>query len=98
MAGHIMALTAFFVKPDPKASILPIDIFDRHSEGCPDAGKGIDHQRNQGAVATAPAGRLSGQWHRSAGGSLLATAAAVFPRLTTCLGPRTAVAGFVATI
>jgi hypothetical protein len=53
MAGHLMALTAFLVQPNPGAAALHVNILHAHFGDGADAREGEDHQRDQGAIAQA---------------------------------------------
>ena len=56
MAGHLVALAAFFMQAHPRPPSLHIDVLDAHLlGGRADAGEGIGHQGNQGAIAQAHA-------------------------------------------
>jgi hypothetical protein len=46
MAGHFMALTAFFVQPDPGAPLLDVNILNPHLKSSADSGESVDHQRD----------------------------------------------------
>jgi hypothetical protein len=48
---HRVPLAALLEQPHPEPAVLRVDIFDRHAERRADAGEGIDHQPDQGAVA-----------------------------------------------
>ena len=68
MAGHLVALAAFFVQAYPRPPSLHIDIFDAHFlGGRADAREGIGHQGNQGAIAQAHDGRCVDRFQESAG-------------------------------
>ena len=45
-----MALAAFFAQAHPGTTALDMDILDPHPDHSSDAGEGIDHDCNQGAV------------------------------------------------
>ena len=53
MARHRAPLAALLAQPHPEAPVLRKDILDRHAERGADAGEGIDHERDQGAIAQA---------------------------------------------
>jgi hypothetical protein len=48
-----MLLAGFFVQPHPQAAVLPVNVFNIHTEGRADAGKGKDQETNPRAVAQA---------------------------------------------
>jgi len=91
-----MALAAFFVKAHPPALALGKVVFDPHADSGADTGEGKDHQTDQSPGAQADQRRdvaaveeLSGIVQRQhCGLSALDD---------TCLGPRTAWAGLMAT-
>jgi hypothetical protein len=51
VARHRVSLAAFLAQPHPKAPVLCEHVFDRHPERRADAGEGIDHEPDQGAIA-----------------------------------------------
>ncbi len=56
MAGHFVVLAAFLVQADPSAASLRVNIGNAHLENGADAGEGVDHERDQGAIAQADPG------------------------------------------
>jgi hypothetical protein len=53
---HLMALAAFFVETDPPALAVGEIVLALHGDGA-DAGEGIRHDRNEGAIAQPDQGR-----------------------------------------
>ncbi len=51
MAGHGMLLAALLVQAHPEPTVLRVHVLDAHADGRADAGEGIDHKPDQGAVA-----------------------------------------------
>ena len=51
VAGHFMALAALLVQANPQPAVLHVNVLDLHRERRADAGEGIDHEADQGAVA-----------------------------------------------
>ena len=58
VAGNFMLLAAFFVQPHPAAAALHEVVADFHLQHGVDAGKGVDHGPDQGAIAQADKGRF----------------------------------------
>ena len=72
VAGHCVPLAALLAQPHPQAAVLRVDVLDLHAERRADAGEGIDHQPDQGAVAQTRRRRhsmLSSSARASAGSS-----------------------------
>jgi hypothetical protein len=57
VAGHLVPFAALLMQSHPQTAILHTEVFDLHAERGANAGKGIDHQPDQGAVAQARDGR-----------------------------------------
>lgn len=53
VAGHLMALSPFLVKPHPGAPALDVYVFDAHPGYGPDAREGIDHGPDDCPIAEA---------------------------------------------
>lgn len=53
VGGDLMELPALFVQPDPAAFAILVIVRDVHAHHGRDAGEGVDHRRDQSAVAQA---------------------------------------------
>jgi hypothetical protein len=53
MARHRMALAALLAQPHPQPAVLREDVLNCHAERSANAGKGINHEPDQGTVAQA---------------------------------------------
>ena len=53
VAGHFVALAAFFAQADPEPPALAVNVLDLHAERGADAGETVDHQADQRAIAQA---------------------------------------------
>ena len=53
MGGHLVVLAAFFGEPDPPAFGLGEVVVDAHGDDGRDAGEGVDHGGDEGAVTEA---------------------------------------------
>ena len=67
MTGHEMALSAFLGQADVEAVLFAEEVADVECEGGTDAGEGIDHEGDQGAVALARDGILGDAGEQDAG-------------------------------
>ena len=52
MTGHLVQFAALLVQPHPKAAVLHVNVVDLHREGRADARERIDHEPDEGAVAS----------------------------------------------
>ena len=89
---HLVMLAALLVQPEPPALALGEVVLDPHRNRRADPRKAVDQHPDQCPIAQADrvsVGMPSNSSCASSGDRI-----GVFPRLTTCFGPRTTEAGF----
>jgi hypothetical protein len=91
MTGHLMPFTDLFVEPQPRTPALLKIILHPERDDRTDAGEGVAHQTEQGAVAQAD--ELAGIVDFSSWRISPPESTGVLPRVSTYLGPRTEPAG-----
>ena len=94
VGGHLVPLAALLVQAEPGPRALGVIVLDLHAEGGADAGEAEDHDADQGPVAQADRAVRRCRWQSSElSRASSAVSTGVLPCLTTCLGPRTELAG-----
>src|SRR5260370_20398556 len=92
MPGHLVALTAFLMKPEPQALAMLEKISDPHRHRRTHPGETVDHDPPMSARSRSPINVVMSIESSSLRASS-AESTGVLPRLTTYLGPRTELAG-----